>query len=1489
MTCGMKIKKGIRGLVAVIAAAGIVLPAAVTTATTASAAETPVMVTDPASYVNTLSGTGSGGGTVGSINNFPGPAVPFGMVQFSPDNPGTGQGYAYSNTTLRGFGLNHASQGCGAFGDIPILPTTKGVAAADSPWNTTNSYSHTGEVGEAGYYKLVSKDANNTVITSELSATTRTGVATFTFPSDAASPKVFVRSSVNNQGTTKAGSININPNTGIVTGWSRSGNFCGKNNAYQVYFAMKFETAFNGYGVWNEGTSTVTVGNGTDDAEVTNARAGGYVTFPAGTTAVRLKVALSYVSTDNAIDNMNTEVPTLDPTTLDTVRAATRNQWNDALAKATVAKSTAADLTTFYDSLYRSLLHPNTFSDANGQYIGFETTPKVHTVGETTGDHPYPAQEVQYANFSDWDTYRTLAPLLAMLYTKQASDQAQSLVNDAVQSGSFPRWAFANASTNQMTGDNAAALIAQTYAFGARDFDASTALRYMVKGASASSYTGGTNTAAVQRPGADLYNELHYAPQTRQFQADHAVAGASITQEWSIDDFGIGRLARSLGETEVAATFQERSNYWQNLFNPTTSLISPRDVNGTFPSGDGFNIPTDFGYRGHTDGFGQVGYDEGNAEQYLWLVPQNVKGLVTALGGREAVAERLDAFMTHGLNVGPGPDQPYMWAGNEPNFQTPWLYNYVGQPWRTQEVVDDIRTTLFGPRPDNSEPGNDDLGAQSSWYVWAALGIFPTTPATDLLTVNTPTFEKSRLTLGNGKTLTIDAAGATTGNRYISGLEYAKPGASSATELDQTYLPDGVLDDGGTLSFTTSATPAVKWATSEAAAPPSFGEGSRGVAANATPASVKMAPGEGTTLQLATQRIGTTSRSFTLSARSPHPGITADAPSGPQSFGTTGGKKVAVEVSVAASVPAGYYEVELEVTAGSSKATTATTITVTKPGSLMAAATVVGTSPQAAPSGNFDAAGNSYAREQLAKLGLSAGKLKALDNGTTIVWPSAPVGQPDTIETSTAPRLITLDRPASTISFIGAGLNGGGQNTAIVTLDNGATGTADYSFGDWVLPSKSGSRDDGTLAPVWDNTAVGWTPVRNANSSDPGAYVFATKPYTAPEGTHVVSVTLPKTNLARIFTIAQNAPRVAGASGRVEAGHEIAVAGTGFGPGEKVTFTIAASKVGTATADVHGIVEAIITVPASTPAGSVTVTATGEASPITATFSLDVTPRTYAPRLSAATTVAARQPLAFTGSGFAPGESVTVTFGTQTARVTAGTSGEIEGSITAPSTPGAAEIAAIGETSRTPVRQTVTVTSASTAPTSTTVTLEVTPGHAVYAQPVSLKAAVTAGASGTVAFFDGSRSLGSSPVAGGAANLSVTSLSAGTHHLTARYLGDATHTASVSPSATVKIAKATTAKVTVTGKSFARNSKPTVTVTVQMLDNGAAPVGKVTVYVKKKAVKTVTLKASKAGRVTLTLPKRYSHSISVKAKFLPGDSKNIASKTSATVKIRVKK
>jgi predicted alpha-1,2-mannosidase len=844
----------------------------------------PAFVTNPVDHVDTLVGTGTGGQRVGEINNFPGASVPFGMVQYSPDTAGNYAGYDHGNRQVTGFSMTHASVGCAAFGDISMLPTTAPIGS--EPWDATEEIAHDDtEVGVPGYYTA---RFPATKLTAELTATTHTGVGRFTYPDNGHRALLYVNSGAS-LGGTSAANIQIGDDNTTITGSATSGGFCGKDNVYTVYFSMKFSRPFTSYGTW-DGYSVFADTRSAYSSYTGSS--GGYVGFPAGS-RVEVQTALSYVSLDGARANLAAE----DKGSFDDVRAAAAKDWNAKLSRIAIASADAGDTETFYTALYHSLLNPNTFNDVDGRYIGFDGD--VHTLA---------AGHTQYTNFSDWDTYRGLASLHGLLFPEQASDMAQSLVNDAEQSGSFPRWALANTATAEMTGDSVVPLMVNFYAFGAKDFDVDTALRYMVKAAT----EGGAGlNGYVERPGIASYLRRGYLPLNADSCSGGAIPGASITLEWSVDDFSISRFADALGDSATAAEFQNRAQYWQNLFNSTTHYISPRDAMGFFLEGPGVVQPAQ-------GCFSQLGFDEGNAEQYVWYVPQNIAGLVTALGGRKAVGERLDRF-TKQLNV--GPEEPYLWAGNEPGFDVPWLYNYIGQPWKTQQLVDRVRSDLFSPTPDG-EPGNDDLGAMSSWYVWAALGLYPSTPGTPILTVNTPLFDRIVIELPAGKFIKISAPGASGPNR----MRYIKNLHIDGRSTDQTYLPESIIHAGGDLAFTLSPRPNKVWATGGSSAPPSFGAGSSTVTVNVSPAVINIAPGGTVNVTVAVQRMIDGPGGYTITGASDTQGIKAGKVSG--QFAADGSASATVAIKVAQSVADGYYPLVLTTKAGDGTRTFTLLVTV---------------------------------------------------------------------------------------------------------------------------------------------------------------------------------------------------------------------------------------------------------------------------------------------------------------------------------------------------------------------------------------------------------------------------------------------------------------------------------------------------------------------------------------------------------------------------------
>ena len=270
------------------------------------------------------------------------------------------------------------------------------------------------------------------------------------------------------------------------------------------------------------------------------------------------------------------------------------------------------------------------------------------------------------------------------------------------------------------------------------------------------------------------------------------------------------------------------------------------------------------------------------------------------------MADRLDRFTQH-LNV--GPVEPYLWAGNEPGFGVPWLYNYVGQPWKTQELVDRVRSTLFSPTPDG-EPGNDDLGAMSAWYVWAALGLYPSVPGTSTLTVNTPLFDRVEIALPADKSIRISAPGASGHHRmkYFSGLQI------DGKATDKTYLPKSIIRSGGELAFSLSSKPNKVWGTAESSAPPSFGAGSLAVTVNVSPAVVAMDAGTSTNVTVNVQRMIDGPRDYTITGTVYSEGISTAPVSG--KLAADGSATSTVAIKVAQSVRDGYYPLVLTTKAG---------------------------------------------------------------------------------------------------------------------------------------------------------------------------------------------------------------------------------------------------------------------------------------------------------------------------------------------------------------------------------------------------------------------------------------------------------------------------------------------------------------------------------------------------------------------------------------------
>ncbi|GAA4588324.1 hypothetical protein GCM10023194_39660 [Planotetraspora phitsanulokensis] len=847
---------------------GAVLIGGTTQAAAAPPPARAAVFADPVQYVNPLIGTGNGGEAVGDINDFPGVDTPFGMMQLSPDTAGSGVGYSYGKSSIRGFSLNHASAGCSVFGDVPILPTIGSIGT--DPGNASATFSHEHEHATLGSYDVLLTDSGVNV---NLTATNRTGLLSFDYPAGSTA-QVLVKSGAS-LGGNSAASVTVDGND-EVSGSATANGLCGLGS-YTVYFDIKFSQPFTAHGTWQG--KTVTAGS----AGASGKGSGAYLTFDtSSSTTVRAKVGMSYVSVDGARKNMASEIHGWNPTP---VQQQTRAAWRRALNTVQVGGGSAANLTTFYTALYHSLQFPSVFNDVDGRYMGFDN--QVHHV---------PAGQKQYATFSDWDTYRALAPLQAMLFPKEAGDMANSLLRDAQQQGDWmPRWPLANVSTTgTMNGDSAVPLMANTVAFGGRNVDIASVLPIMLKGANHSEELG---WGWQERQCVEEYVQLGYAPNDACSQGAHGRQGVSETLEWSIDDFAISQLAAAIGDKHTAAQYQLRSQNWQNTFNPTTGYLQPRDERGAFPNGPAFVTPP-------ANAFGQDGYDEGNAADYGWEVPQNMAGLIAAMGGKDVAIPRLDTFFSE---INAGPNAPYMWMGNEVDLSVPYVYDYLGQPWKTQAQVRKIEQSLYPPTPDGL-PGNDDLGAMSSWYVWSALGMFPVTPGRADLALGSPLFTHAVVHLGNGRAIDINAPAAGDNTPYVTGVRL------NGHPFDSTGLPESVVTRGGRLDFSLSSSPNTSWATGPQDAPPSYQTGQVPAIGFTDPSGpVTVTAGDTKQVTVGAQGTGLHATPVKWTAQASG-GITVSPSSGTLDVAADGRASTDATVSVPASADSGFYTVSFSFT-----------------------------------------------------------------------------------------------------------------------------------------------------------------------------------------------------------------------------------------------------------------------------------------------------------------------------------------------------------------------------------------------------------------------------------------------------------------------------------------------------------------------------------------------------------------------------------------------
>lgn len=688
-----------------------------------------------ARQVNTLIGTKGVGLTSGYL--YPGATYPYGMVQFTPSY--------FSKRS--GFVINQLSGGgCEHMGNFPTFPV-KGKLEM-SPDNILNyRINVTEEQGHAGYYEAIVQED----IRAQLTVTERTGMANYEYPAELRYGTVIIGGGISATPIEQAAVVITAPNK--CEGYAEGGYFCGIRTPYKVYFVAEFDADALESGTWkrDELMPNTTFAEGE--------YSGVFFTFDISRKKnIQYKIGISYVSVENARENLKAENTGWD---FQQIQDQAEARWNHYLGKIEVEGTNPDRTTQFYTHMYRSFIHPNVCSDVNGEYMGADY--KVHK-----------SRSKHYTSFSNWDTYRTQIQLLSILDPEVVSDIVISHQLFAEQSGGvFPRWVMANVETGVMQGDPSPILIANAYAFGARNYDPKPIFKIMQKGA--------------ETPGAKSQN-VEVRPGLKQY-LDKGYYNASIQLEYTSADFAIGQFAlRAVGDEFASWRFFHFARSWKNLYNPETGWLQSRHPDGSWK-------PLSEDFR------------ESTYKNYFWMVPYDIAGLIEIIGGNQKAEVRLDEFF---VRLDAGYNDAWFASGNEPSFHIPWIYNWVGAPYKTQEIVNRVLNEQYSSRIDGL-PGNDDLGTMGAWYVFACIGLYPEIPGIGGFTVNTPIFSSVKVYLPKGD---IVIKGGSEKNIYIKSMKLdGKPYESTWIDWEQ-------LSKGAVINYVTSSKPDVKWGTK--IVPPSF-------------------------------------------------------------------------------------------------------------------------------------------------------------------------------------------------------------------------------------------------------------------------------------------------------------------------------------------------------------------------------------------------------------------------------------------------------------------------------------------------------------------------------------------------------------------------------------------------------------------------------------------------------------------------------------------
>lgn len=728
--------------------------------------------TDYTSMVDPFIGTGGHGHT------FPGPVVPNGMIQPSPDTRIDGwdacSGYYYEDSSINGFSHTHVSgTGCADYGDILIMPTVgeqdyknQDLISQSLPY--ASSFSHENEVAVPGYYSVF---LDRYSVKAELSSTKRAAIHRYTFPqSDNSGFIVDMDYSIQRQ-------RNMDMNIDVLSDTEICGYKTTKYWAFdqQIAFYAKFSKPFT-YEIY---TDTMTVNNGK--------KLPLYKALLKFETAkdeqILVKVGVSAVDVEGARKNVEAEIPEWD---FEKVRTDAHNEWNKYLSKIDIKTADAKNKEIFYTALYHTAISPNLFTDVDGRYLGMDL--EVH---QGNVDKPV------YTIFSLWDTFRALHPLLSIIDPKLNNDFITSLLLKHKEGGVFPMWDLASNYTGTMIGYHAVSLIADAYTKGNADFDLKEAYEACLRAAEYDT-TGIKCPAAVLphlMPKAKYYkNTLGYVPCDKD---NESVAKAL---EYAYNDYCISILAEANNDMENAEKYKDYSKAYQKYFDKSTRFMRGLDSKGKWRTP--FN-PRSSNHRNDD-------YCEGTAWQWTWFVPHDVDGLIELMGGKAQFVGKLDSLFTADSSLEgdlvsadiTGLIGQYA-HGNEPSHHIIHLYNYADQPWKTQELVDSVFHSQYFNEPDGLS-GNEDCGQMSAWYIMNSIGFYQVCPGKPVYSIGRPLFDEVTVNLPDNKQFIVKTVNNSRENKYI------EKAVLNGVPLEKPFINHEDIKNGGVLEFTMTSQP-TKW------------------------------------------------------------------------------------------------------------------------------------------------------------------------------------------------------------------------------------------------------------------------------------------------------------------------------------------------------------------------------------------------------------------------------------------------------------------------------------------------------------------------------------------------------------------------------------------------------------------------------------------------------------------------------------------------------